>query len=297
MRLPFWFFLSLLCLLTPLAHATDVLPLPAMDSLVTDPNGVLSYSQRHDLTQKLHAFEQRKGSQIAVLIVPTTRPEDVFSYAFRVAKAWKLGRAGMDDGVLVVIATDDHTDDIQVGYGLEGALPDARCKQILQDTMAPFFKTVDYAGGLNAGVDALISAAGGESFLSFHRSGGWTAYLLGLVAGLGCALVLGLLAGRSAGGVIGGLIGGGVAFAMGAPASIAIMIGALVALVVSPQFHLTSDGGIGYGNPDPYDRAYRRGYNDGRWRNNSSGSSSSGNSNSDSGGGGSFGGGGSSGNW
>jgi len=300
------FMLPLLCLLLPAAHADSgpVQPVPVMDSLVVDPNGVLGYSQRHALNQKLLDYQKHKGSQIAVLIVSTTRPEDVFSYAFRVASAWKLGRAGVDDGVLMVIATDDHTDNIQVGYGLEGALPDIRAKQILQDTMAPFFRTADYSGGINAGVDAIISATSGERFLSFHRSGGWTSYVAGLLTGLGSALLLSLLMGRGAGGIAGGVIGGGVAFAMGSPVEFAFMIGGLIMLVVSPWVRLNSNG-ITFGSANSYDRGYRRGYNNRSWNNNNgmgnggnngNGGSSSGN-NSSGGDGGSFGGGGASGNW
>ncbi len=112
---------------------------PPLTTRVTDLTGTLSPSQRDELENQLRDFESRKGSQIAVLIVPTTQPETVEQYSLRVAETWKLGRKGVDDGVLLLIAKDDHTMRIEVGYGLEGAIPDAVAKRVISEIIIPFF--------------------------------------------------------------------------------------------------------------------------------------------------------------
>lgn len=290
MRQLLWICLALFCLILPVAHADDPQPVPSMDSLVVDPNGVLGYSQQRALNQKLLDYQRRQHHQMAVLIVSTTRPEDVFSYGLRVARDWRLGHSGDDDGVLLLVATDDHADNIQVGYGLENALPNALCRQILQETVAPFFRHADYYSGINAGVDAVMSATATRHFWSgFRRSGGWMSYFGGFFTGLGAALVLALLAGRLIGGITGALIGGAVAFGLGAAVPAVLMIAAALFMLMQPG---------AYGSNAPYGRSYRNGYNDGRRNNDSDwggGSGSSGGGSSGDGGG--FGGGGASGSW
>src|SRR6185295_10628044 len=112
--------------------------------------------------QKLAAFEARKGSQIAVLIVPTTRPEAIEPYSIRVVEQWKLGRKGVDDGALLLVAKNDRALRIEVGYGLEGVLPDATANRIIEDIIVPRFKTGDLYAGVDAGVDAMIKVVDGE---------------------------------------------------------------------------------------------------------------------------------------
>lgn len=153
--------LAALVLLAPWAAVADV-AIPPLKARVTDLTATLSQSQQADLEQRLAAFEQRKGSQIAVLLVPTTQPESVEQYAVRVEESWKLGRKGIDDGVLVLVAKDDHKLWIEVGYGLEGVLPDAIAKRIIEEEMVPRFKQGDFYGGISAGVERIIKVIDGE---------------------------------------------------------------------------------------------------------------------------------------
>ncbi|MDE2149539.1 MAG: YgcG family protein [Gammaproteobacteria bacterium] len=129
---------------------------------VTDLTGTLSAAQQQTLSGKLAAFERGKGSQIAVLIVPTTRPETIEQYGIRVADAWKLGRKDVDDGLILLVAKDDHRLRIEVGYGLEGAVPDAIANRVIDEIIAPRFKRGDFYSGIDAGVDALIKIIDGE---------------------------------------------------------------------------------------------------------------------------------------
>lgn len=149
-------------LLLPAAQAGAEVAIPPLKARVTDLTNTLSAGQRASLEQKLAAFEARKGSQIGVLIVPTTQPEAVEQYAVRVQEAWKLGRKGVDDGVLMVVAKDDRRLWIEVGYGLEGALPDAIAKRIIDEEIVPRFKQGDFNGGISAGVDRIMRVIDGE---------------------------------------------------------------------------------------------------------------------------------------
>ena len=142
--------------------AQDLAPIPALKARVTDLTRTLTPDQSAKLEQKLAAFEARKGSQIAVLIVSTTQPEAVEPYSIRVAEQWKLGRKGVDDGALLLVAKDDRALRIEVGQGLEGALPDAAANRIVEDIIVPRFKTGDFYGGIDAGVDAMIKVVDGE---------------------------------------------------------------------------------------------------------------------------------------
>ena len=120
--------------LTGASWAQDLVPVPALHARVTDLTRTLSADQTARLEQKLAAFEARKGSQIAVLIVPSTGPEPIEAYSIRVAEQWKLGRKGVDDGALLLVAKDDRALCIEVGQGLEGALPDVVAKRIIELT-------------------------------------------------------------------------------------------------------------------------------------------------------------------
>jgi len=153
-------FTALLLSTSLLAAEVAVLPL---QSSVTDLTGTLSTSEAAQLEQKLAAFEAKKGSQIAVLIIPTTQPETIEQYSMRVAEAWKLGRKGVDDGALLVIAKDDRTLRIEVGYGLEGALPDAMAKRIVDEIIVPKLRQGDFAGGINVGIERMMAVIAGEA--------------------------------------------------------------------------------------------------------------------------------------
>jgi uncharacterized protein len=154
---------SLLALLVCWAFAAfaDV-AVPPLTGRVVDQTGTLSSADIASLTQTLRALELRKGSQVAVLIVPTTEPETIEQYSIRVAEAWKIGRKKIDDGALLVVAKNDRKLRIEVGYGLEGALNDVTAKRIIDEIITPKFRSGDFAGGISAGVDRIIGVIDGE---------------------------------------------------------------------------------------------------------------------------------------
>lgn len=137
-------------------------PVPPLTARATDLTGTLSGEQIDALNTRLAALEQRTGSQVAVLIVPTTGDEPIEAYALRVAESWQLGREDVDDGLLLLVAKDDRELRIEVGYGLEGAIPDAVANRIIRERIVPRFYVEDYAGGVNAGLDAIESLIQGE---------------------------------------------------------------------------------------------------------------------------------------
>src|SRR3569832_56500 len=138
------------------AFAQSVLPIPPLTGHVIDQTGTLDAIEAKGLDDKLAAFEQAKGTQMVVLMVATTKPEDDASYANRVANAWKTGRKGVGDGILIVVAKDDHKVRIEVAKALEGAVPDLAAKQVIDDAMTPRFKAGDFAGGFRVGVVLLF---------------------------------------------------------------------------------------------------------------------------------------------
>lgn len=149
-----------LWLLAAAVHAQT--PIPPLEARVTDLTGTLSAEQRENLEQRLKAFEDEEGAQIAVLIVPTTEPEAIEQYSIRVVENWKLGREDVDDGALLLIAKQDRELRIEVGYGLEGALTDATSNRIIEDIIAPHFKNNDFYGGIRAGTEAMMKVIAGE---------------------------------------------------------------------------------------------------------------------------------------
>jgi uncharacterized protein len=144
------------------AWAQDVLPVPALTARVIDQTGTLDAAQRSALEAKLAAFEQASGPQIVVLMVPSTQPEDISSYAQRVADSWKIGRREVGDGLLIVVAKNDRRVRIEVAKALEGAVPDLAARQIIDRAITPAFRAGDFAGGLSAAVDALMARIKGE---------------------------------------------------------------------------------------------------------------------------------------
>ncbi len=135
---------------------------PPLTGRVVDQTGTLSSDEIASLSQKLKDFEARKGSQIAVLIVPTTQPEEIEQYSIRVAEAWKIGRKKIDDGAILLVAKNDRKLRIEVGYGLEGALTDVTSRRIIDEIITPKFRSGDFAGGISDGVDRIISVIDGE---------------------------------------------------------------------------------------------------------------------------------------
>lgn len=150
------------CLLAFTAMAHAEVAVPALKARVTDLTGTLTAQQTQQLEAQLAALEQRKGAQIVVLMLPSTQPKDIADYSTRVFDQWKLGRKNVDDGVLVVVAKDDHRAMIETGYGLEGAIPDAAASRIIREYMSPKFRVGDFYGGLDDAVGALTKLVDGE---------------------------------------------------------------------------------------------------------------------------------------
>lgn len=152
-----------MCLLLSAGAACADVAVPVLKARVTDLTGTLSAQQVQQLDGQLAALEQRKGAQVVVLMLPTTQPEDIVDFATRVFDQWKVGRKGVDDGVLVVVAKDDHRAMIETGYGLEGAIPDAAASRIIREYMSPKFRVGDFYGGLEDAAGALTKLIDGEA--------------------------------------------------------------------------------------------------------------------------------------
>lgn len=166
--------LCLLLIAAP-AWAQSLAPIPALDSPVVDTTGTLDAAQKQQLEAQALALQQRKGSQLQVLLVPSTQPETIEQYAVRVFEQWKLGRKGVDDGVLLLVAKDDRRVRIETGYGLEGAIPDAIANRVIQEYLAPRFRAGDYAGGIADATATLVKLIDGEALpepVSTHRVSG-----------------------------------------------------------------------------------------------------------------------------
>ena len=204
-------------------HAQQLAQIPALDSPVVDTTGTLDGIARQNLEAQSRALQQRKGSQLQILMVPTTQPEDIAQYAVRAYEQWKLGRKGVDDGVLLVVAKDDRRVRIEVGYGLEGAIPDATAIRVISEYMTPKFRNGDYAGGLSDAAAVLVQLIDGEPLPAplaaqarpqggGDAGGGW---LFALVAAFIVAQVARGIFGRAPSlmrGVLGGAAAGGVAW-------------------------------------------------------------------------------------
>ena len=270
-------------LLVAVPAAAEV-AVPPLQARVTDLTGTLSIPQIQTLESRLRDFERAKGSQIAVLLLPSTEPETIEQYSIRLAEAWKIGRERVADGVILVVAKNDRKLRIEVGRGLEGAIPDALAKRIVSDVVAPRFKSGDFYGGVAAGTDAIMKLIEGEP-LPAPRSR--TVDLQGIdfqtIFWLFVALVIGdaifkRVFGRVAGATVSGAIVGAIVwFAVGVLAF--AVIGGLIG------FFITLVNGM----------ASRRGgwTSGGGW----SGGGGFGGGGGFSGGGGDFGGGGASGSW
>ncbi len=186
---------STLCLLA--ATAMSQVPVPALSGHVIDQTGTLTPATVAHIDSELVALESQKGSQVAVLVVPTTHPEEIEQFDIRVADQWKLGRKGIDDGAILTVAKDDHRVRIEVGRGLEGALPDATANRIIDEEITPRFKQGDFDGGIQAGVDRMLSVIGGEPLPPPDRKwqgGGGLMHLLPLLL-VGVFVVSGVLRG------------------------------------------------------------------------------------------------------
>ena len=290
----------LLAVFTSLAAAQGVLPVPELTARVIDQTGTLDAIQSKGLDDKLAAFEQSKGTQMVMLLVPTTQPEDIASYANRVANVWKIGRKEVGDGILIIVAKDDRKVRIEVAKTLEGAVPDLAAKQIIDEAITPRFRQNDFAGGLNAAADQLIARVSGEALPAPRqpapRQGGGSAgfdwfdlaIFLFFAVPIAGAMLRGIF-GRKLGSLV---TGGGVgAIAMLITSSLAV---AGVAGIVALLFTLMAGGSAlggrrGYGGPVIFPGGFGGG-GGGGWGGGGGGGFGSG-------GGGDFGGGGASGDW
>jgi len=262
---------------------------PPLKGRVTDLTGTLKPEQVSSLEQLLRSFEARKGSQIAVLIVPTTAPETVEQYALRVGEQWKIGRKKVDDGAILVVAKDDRTLRIEVGYGLEGALNDATASRIIREVIVPRFREGDFFGGISAGVDRMIRVIDGEPLPAPARAAppAGDGVLQVLPVLLILAVVAGAILRRMLGRFVGSAATGGV---VGALAWLLAGTLALALLAGIVAFFFTLVSGVGGSG-----RRYYGGFPGGGWG--GGGGGWSGGGGGFSGGGGSFGGGGASGRW
>jgi uncharacterized protein len=241
--------LPLLLGLAAASGAQDLQPIPKLAARVTDLTGTLTAGQQTALEQKLSAFESAKGSQLAVLIVPTTQPEEIEQYSIRVVDAWKLGRKGVDDGALLLVAKDDHRVRIEVGRGLEGALTDALSNRIIDETVKPAFRQGNFYGGIDAGLDQMMKVVQGEPLPApeqrwqpggrrGHGGGILLPLLFAVFAG---SVVLRNIFGRTVGSVL-----------TGAGAGLLVLIAgyalALAGLAAVGAFLFTLLGGLGRGS-------------------------------------------------
>lgn len=268
---------GLLLLLLALAAWAQV-AVPELSRRVTDLTATLSADQVAALEGRLAAFEAQRGSQIAVLIVPTTQPEDIAQFGIRVAEQWKIGRERIDDGVILIVARNDRKLRLEVGYGLEGPIPDAIAKRVIAETITPYFRAGDYYGGIDAGVTQLMRLIEGEELpppAAARAGGDDEAFLPLVVGGVIAGWLLSMLMSRPAAGGLAALGSGVVGALLLGLTPVLLFIAVFVFIGVAGGFRhgggWTSGGGFGRGG----------GFGGGSWG----------------GGGGGFGGGGASGSW
>ena len=250
---------------------------PELSRRVTDLTATLSAEQVAALESRLAAFEAQKGSQIAVLLVPTTQPEDIAAFAIRVAEQWRVGREKIDDGVILIVAKNDRTLRLEVGYGLEGAIPDAIAKRVIAETITPYFKSGDFYGGIEAGMQQLMRLIEGEPLpppAAADSEGDDAIFGLLVIGGVVAGWLLSTLMSRPAAGGVAAL-GSGVAgaFLLGF-SPLLLFIAVFVFAAVASGFR-----------------------NGGGWSSGGRGGGGFGGGGSWGGGGGGFGGGGASGSW
>ena len=223
-----------------LAGAADAVPVPPLNARITDLTGTLDAAQLASLEAELRAFEQRKGSQIAVLMLPSTQPDTIEQYSMRVAERWKIGRAKVDDGVILIIAKKDQRLRIEVGYGLEGAIPDVVAKRVIREVIAPHFLANDFYAGIREGTRTLMKLIEGEKLpaparaqapnVDDYQSLLVVLLVVAIVAGGVLKAVFGRLLGSAATGLAAGFIAWALAGALGA-AVVAGIVAFFIALL------------------------------------------------------------------
>lgn len=224
------------------AFAQSVQPVPPLTARVVDPTGTLDAAARQSLEAQLATLERDTGAQVVVLMVGSTQPEDIFSYANRVANDWKIGRREVGDGVLIVVAKDDRRVRIEVAKTLEGAIPDLRARQIIEEVVTPSFRQGDFAGGLRAAIERIGALVKGESLPPPReaqgrdiRSSGFDFFELGILLFIAVPVAAGVLRrmfGWPLGSLMAGGAVGGLAFVLTASLVAAVLAG-LVALFLA----------------------------------------------------------------
>jgi uncharacterized protein len=239
------------------AGAADEVAVPPLKARVTDLTGTLNGGELASLEAELRTFEQSKGSQIAVLMLPSTQPETIEQYSIRVAERWKIGRAKADDGVILIIAKNDQRLRIEVGYGLEGAIPDVVAKRVIREVIAPHLLANDFYGGIREGTQTLMKLIGGEklppptraqtSTVGDYQSLFVILLVVVVVAGGVLKAILGRLFGSAATGVAAGFIAWALAGAIGA-AAVAGVVAFLMALMGGGRGYYPGGFGGGFGS-------------------------------------------------
>ncbi|MBR1197910.1 TPM domain-containing protein [Bradyrhizobium sp. AUGA SZCCT0240] len=280
------------------ASALAVVAVPPLVGRVVDQTGTLTSGDIASLNQTIRSFETRKGSQVAVLIVPTTDGEAIEQFSLRVAEAWKIGRKKIDDGAVLVIAKNDRHLRIEVGYGLEGALTDVTTKRIIDEEITPKFKSGDFAGGVSAGLNKMIRIIDGEKLPEpepphwQHQTGVFDVDAIFNPFLLIPVFLFGGLMRTMLGRLVGAGVGGGVVMLI-AWFLFGSLVAGIFAGLIAALFVLFSDAIVSSGPGSSGSGGWSRGSSGGSW----SGGSSSSSSSDSGGGGGSFGGGGASGSW
>ena len=268
--------------------AGGVLPVPALSARVIDQTGTLTAEQVRALSDQLQALETQRGSQVVILMVPTTQPEDIAAYAQRVGDSWKIGRREVGDGLLIVVALQDRGMRIEVAKTLEGAIPDLMASRIIERTLKPAFQAGAYADGLSKAIDQIDKLIAGEGLpepsADRGRAQGFDLNDLLVFGLMGVPVLFGVLSavlGRKAGALGTGLIGGGLAWWLTASVLLGV-VAAVLAVVLALSLGHGGRGRGGWGGPPG-------GFGGGAFGGGGGGFSS--------GGGGNFGGGGASGRW
>lgn len=280
------------------AQAQDLVPVPPLSGRVIDQTSTLTPQQTQALSDKLAAIEQKQGAQVVVLIVPTTAPEDIAAFTQRVGDSYKIGRRGIGDGLLIVVAKNDRRVDIAPAKTLEGAVPDLLANRIIGEQIAPAFKAGDYAGGLNRAVDSVGKAIAGEGLAApsprpqggGHGRHGFDLQDLAIFLFVGVPILGGILTrlfGRKGGALLTGGAVGGIGWLL--TTSLLVAGGAgIVALFLVGVMGFGSGGGRGGIGPVLWGGGFGGGFGSG---------GGGGGGGFSSGGGGDFGGGGASGSW
>jgi len=272
----------------------DVQAVPPLSEHVIDQAQGLTADQALALDAKLSRFEAQRGTQMVVLLVPTTQPEDIAAYAQRVGDTWKIGRPQIGDGLLIVVALQDRRVRIEVAKALEGAIPDLAASRVIEQAITPAFRRGDVAGGLNAGVDRLMALVAGENLpppdAGAQRSPGFSLDSLIVFGLIGIPIVsgvLGLIFGRKLGALLTGAIGGSIVWVLTASLLLGAVGGAMATVLALAMGKGGRVGPGGFGPPGGF------GDGGGSW----GGGGGGGGGGWSSGGGGDFGGGGASGRW